>query len=265
MKSYNSSMLHLLVVLSCLQLISSFSLTYDISSQHRYAVATPLTMASTTQTVEIPSTSLAIQLRHQLFLGDLKTSTHDLTGLKLWPTASQPMLAVLGKRYKDTQPLQILELGSGCGLLGIGLAAMGHTIVMTDADVDFSGDTTTSSTLKWLQSNVDLNFNVIGERVTVKPLLWGDEKDMKKILQDFDLIVGSELLYSNEKSFPALIETMSRFAGPSTSVLLGYKIRGLGEGKFFDIADEKFEMSFKSIGRKSDKIQLAELRRRLPQ
>ena len=160
---------------------------------------------------------------------------------------------------------RILELGSGCGLLGIGLAAMGHTIVMTDADVDFSDDTTTSSTLEWLQSNVDLNYNVVGDRATVKPLLWGDEKEMKKISPDFDLIVGSELLYSNEKSFPALIETMSRFASPSIPVLLGYKIRGLGEDKFFDIADEKFDISFKRIGRKSDKIQLAELRQRQSQ
>jgi len=160
--------------------------------------------------------------------------------------------------------LRILELGSGCGLLGIGLAAMGHSVVLTDADVEFEDDTSTSSTLTWLKDNVDLNRNVVGGRSTVQPLLWGDGDNTDAVEGDFDLIVGSELLYSNEQSFPALLSTLCKFASPSTPVLLGYKVRGLGEDKFFQQAEECFDISFKRIGRKSDRIQLAEFRMLAP-
>lgn len=174
--------------------VSSFACHQEIRFYGRQSTIS-LAMASTVHTIEVPITNLEIQLGHQLFLGDLQTSDHDLTDLKFWPTASQPMLVELGKRY-HSKPLRILELGSGCGLLGIGLAAMAHTVFLTDADVNFSDDTITSSTLEWLQSNVELNHNVIGDRATVHPLLWGDANDMDTIPHEFDLIVGSELLYT---------------------------------------------------------------------
>ena len=138
-------------------------------------------------------------------------------------------------------------------------------MVLTDADVKFSDDTTESSTLEWLQMNLDLNHDVIGERAAIQPLLWGDKSHMNAIEQGFDLIVGSELLYNNGGSFPSLVDTIRNFAtNDSTPVLLGYKVRGLGEAEFFERAEEYFDITFIRIGRKSDKINLAELRLRTP-
>ena len=81
-------------------------------------------MTTAIQTVKVPGISREIELHHQLFLGDLKATNHDLTGLKFWPTASHPMLVDINKKYPK-ESLRIVELGSGCGLLGIGLAACG--------------------------------------------------------------------------------------------------------------------------------------------
>jgi len=69
-----------------------------------------------------------------------------MTGLKMWPTTSESMLfrqlvdVILPAMHDDntqddgscsSQPLHILEIGSGCGLLGISLAAHGK---MTEID-----------------------------------------------------------------------------------------------------------------------------------
>ena len=64
--------------------------------------------------------------------------TADGTGLKVWPT-SVPLLShlqqLISKRLPMERPLRVLELGSGCGLLGMGLAATCHAATPLQAAV----------------------------------------------------------------------------------------------------------------------------------
>ena len=211
----------------------------------------------------------------------------DLTGLKYWPTASEPMLErlqkaeYLPKLLKEKNRIKVLELGSGIGLLGIGIASLNKNIevILTDAPVDFeeiqkgngTSSTTTptssssrSSTLSVLEENVELNKDIVENRITVKPLLWGNKEHIQTIDYQghIDLIVGSELLYNNDDSFEGLLETLRFFGSKKSSprILLGYKQRNLGEARFFELAELLFSVNKVCIGRKSDGIYLVELK-----
>lgn len=281
-----------LIVLVCLNLVltaSSFVHQTQIarSNAGHNQLRDKLHMTSTVQSIAVGEHE--VRLRHQLFLGDLKSKGGDLTGLKLWPTASLPMLDRLrrvdlpaarrdnGIAGDSDRPIRILELGSGCGLLGIGIAALGEEVVLTDAavafdsvaehssgengaDSSFGGGDGGSDTLRWLRGNIELNRDIVGDRATAQKLLWGDEEDMAAVGRGnpFDLIIGSELLYNNDASFPGLAKTLRKFAAEGHApVLLGYKTRRLGEDKFFDALVEYFDVRTERLGRKGQSLNLA--------
>eukprot|EP00747_Dinoflagellata_sp_TGD_P023290 gnl/TRDRNA2_/TRDRNA2_129703_c0_seq1.p1 gnl/TRDRNA2_/TRDRNA2_129703_c0~~gnl/TRDRNA2_/TRDRNA2_129703_c0_seq1.p1 ORF type:complete len:244 (+),score=41.67 gnl/TRDRNA2_/TRDRNA2_129703_c0_seq1:113-844(+) len=172
----------------------------------------------------------------------------DLSGLKLWPVAL-PMLhhlrdVVLPSLRQQTvtsgRPVRVLELGSGIGLLGIGLAALGDTaVVLTDPDivVNFSEDGDEGSTLEWLQANVDLNRTVVGDRAVVRKLSWGNAADIASVKTSgtFDLIVGSDILY-NIDNYPPLLATVRALSSRKTVVVLGYQERHEREHEFLELA-----------------------------
>ena len=178
----------------------------------------------------------------------------DHTGLSVWGSA-EPLLDYLCNKYfipghhmkkakghTSNSPLRILELGSGCGKVGIGLACAveaskgsgGVKVVLTDH----------LEMIPHLQRNIDLNRHMLDmDQILVHPLTWGSKEDMsnlEKKIHDyeskwddhvdnkdgdnslFDLIVGSDLLY-NPNSHMNLIQTIQRFATPGhTQIYLGY-------------------------------------------
>lgn len=212
-----------------------------------------------------------IKLRHQLQIGGLEADG-DLTGLKMWPTTSEPMFTTLKKvilpaMHKEMEsdsarPLRILELGSGCGLLGISLASLGEEVILTDPAVSFwhteteSGDV--MSTLDHLRENIEINSKVVENRAVAAKLFWGNEEDLDNIENEgpFDLIIGSELLYYVD-SFPGLLATIQRLGKGGVPVILGYKTRRLGETKFLEAAEEHFDIKSEKLGRKNEGLLLA--------
>ena len=88
----------------------------------------------------------------------------DRTGCRPWPVA-RPLLEhlrtdVIPDLERDLgRPPRVLELGSGVGLLGVGLAMTTDCdVTLTDPDIETNfSDGTSMSTLEWLQRNIELN------------------------------------------------------------------------------------------------------------
>ena len=170
----------------------------------------------------------------------------DGTGLKIWPTAL-PLLSHLQQLVRERfghleRPLNILELGSGCGLLGIGLAATCHAnVTLTDpaVEVNFSEERR-GNTLEWLRENVAENQDAVGARARVAKLAWGDAADVEAVRREaslsggFDLVVGSDLMYDPDR-YEALLSALHALV--TSRAVLGYPTRHGGEQRFLDMCE----------------------------
>ena len=180
----------------------------------------------------------------------------DRTGLKSWPTA-MPLLEFAVERCQSRPHMRVLELGSGCGKLGLGFAAAvpdAH-VLLTDPDLPTMFDDESqepSSTLEWLRGNVALNTQTLGERVEAAALLWGDDAHADAILQEprwsggFDLILGSDLLY-NPDVYVDLLDTLQTFTSVKTCpVILGYPAR-VNEARFLQLAAARYVVETRAL------------------
>ena len=179
----------------------------------------------------------------------------DRTGLKSWPTAL-PLLDFVTMRYQGKH-MRVLELGSGCGTLGLGFAAMvpDAQVLLTDPDLPTNFDEDaheSSSTLEWLRGNVALNTDALGERVHATALLWGHAGHAEHIIRDarwstgFDLIVGSDLLY-NPDVYADLLSTLHTFSSVnSCPVVLGYPAR-INEERFLRSAETLYDIETRTL------------------
>lgn len=177
------------------------------------------------------------------------TNSNDKTGTWVWPSARAMVTRLKEdldtlRRRQEKQSLRILELGAGCGFLGMVLAATGDEVLLTDH----------AGNIEWLRENVQLNKSVVGSRAMTAVLDWGDENHMAEVENEvgdegFDAIVGSDLIYDG-KCHHALVETMRRFAMPSprAPVFLGYPDRHSSEPDFFRIAKEYFDVDTSHMG-----------------
>ncbi|XP_071731321.1 uncharacterized protein [Rutidosis leptorrhynchoides] len=100
-----------------------------------------------------------------------------------------------------SRPIRILELGSGTGVVGIAAAAiLGADVTVTDLH----------HVLPNLKFNVDVNSGALeprGGEVHVAALSWGENDEMKVIGREFDLIIGSDVVY-HDNLFDPLLETL---------------------------------------------------------
>jgi predicted nicotinamide N-methyase len=183
------------------------------------------------------------------------TMDTDMTGRLVWPTAA-PLLERVKREYASSIDdetcksrvgrIPVLELGSGCGLLGMGLAATGcFDVTLTD---------NTDQSVDWLKGNVEINRDVIGDHhVKVARLSWGNQQDAAELEEatrinntPFELIVGSDIIYDHS-SHAALVATMKQFALPANArVLLAYPARQ-DEDAFLSVAKEYFEVTVAAI------------------
>ncbi|XP_078178086.1 uncharacterized protein LOC144572398 [Carex rostrata] len=143
---------------------------------------------------------------------------------QLWPAASSlvslldlnPSLLLSPLQLKQN-PLKILELGSGTGLVGIAAAALlGAHVTLTDLP----------NVLPNLQFNAELNSSIISSRcglISVQQLRWGDEQDVTNVAstENFDLVVGSDVVYYEELIEP-LLKTVEVFAKGETAFVMAH-------------------------------------------
>ena len=70
---------------------------------------------------------------------------------------------------KGIKPIKILELGSGTGVLGIGIASLGLNVVLTDPALDMNlSEERSSNTMEHLRTNLDKNKELIGDRYKIR-------------------------------------------------------------------------------------------------
>jgi hypothetical protein len=197
------------------------------------------------------SPNIEFKIRQQFTAppGGIDTSI-DSTGRFVWSTTvclleriQRDMLYTEeGAAASQPERLQVLELGSGCGLLGMGLAATGLVdVVLTDHP----------HAMEWLSSNVELNRDIVREHARVAPLEWANDQHAMQLeaqlTRPFDLIVGSDILYDHA-THANLVETMRRFAQPANAapIYLAYPKRS-DEDPFLEAAREHFHVQVEPL------------------
>ncbi|XP_024026018.1 protein N-lysine methyltransferase METTL21A [Morus notabilis] len=146
-------------------------------------------------------------------------STPGVTGAVVWDSG-----VVLGKFLEDAvdsgmlnlQGKKIVELGSGCGLVGCIASLLGGQVILTDLP----------DRLRLLRKNVEVNVgheNVRGS-ATVTELTWGDDLDMQLIEPRPDFVLGSDVVYS-EGAVADLLATLQQLCGCETTIFLAGELR----------------------------------------
>ncbi|KAI3853992.1 hypothetical protein MKX03_024022 [Papaver bracteatum] len=158
--------------------------------------------------------------QEQYYLHSIKTSVVirqlPCQGLsfQLWPAATT-LVNLLDHHHQSSNNVKtpfsefrlcrrILELGSGTGLAGIAAAAiLSSSCVITDLP----------HVLPNLQFNADANSTMLvsrGASVNVAALRWGDKDDMELVGREFDIILGSDVVYYDYLYDP-LLQTLRFF------------------------------------------------------
>ena len=180
---------------------------------------------------------------HLRFLEDLNddgSDVEDNVGRFIWPTA-MPMM----KHIRETilpscaKNIILIELGAGCGLLGMGIAATHkfHKVIITDHDA------------LWLHRNLDLNADVLGEEVMAVRLDWGNISELDNVstmvqeaCNSVDgpnvMILASDVLY-NHNSHNKLAYALRKLTSHNapTRILIGFlNDRDNDEASFLSVA-----------------------------
>ena len=182
------------------------------------------------------------------------SSDEEGTARWVWPgaTATATWLCKRGEDWIAGK--NIVELGSGTGLLGLVASKLGaSSVTLTDLP----------SELPLLETNAAKNVlkDASPLRVTVEPLTWGDTNAIDKLLgvntnNPIDVVLCCDLLYQNSEDVQrALARTMRRLlmrddkenkkASPKKTkkrALFAYQFREnvLADSVFFEEIDELF-------------------------
>lgn len=170
-----------------------------------------------------------------IFQSPSSLSTPGVTGAVMWDSG-----VVLGKFLEHAvdsgllllQGKKIVELGSGCGLVGCIAALLGGHVVLTDLP----------DRLRLLKKNIDANLrhgNVRGS-AKVMELQWGDDPDLELIEPPPDFVLGSDVIYS-EGAVLDLLSTLRQLCGCETTVFLAGELRNDAVLEYFlDCAMDDF-------------------------
>ncbi|KNA13485.1 hypothetical protein SOVF_116560 [Spinacia oleracea] len=145
--------------------------------------------------------------------------TPGVTGSVMWDSG-----IVLGKFLEhavDSERLllqgkKIVELGSGCGLVGCIAALSGAQVTLTDLP----------DRLRLLKKNVDTNLDsidILGSGM-VSELIWGEDPDPDILDPLPDYVLGSDVIYS-EGAVGDLLSTLQQLCGRHTTAILSGELR----------------------------------------
>lgn len=138
-------------------------------------------------------------------------------------------------------PLNILELGSGTGIVGIAAAVtLAANVTVTDLP----------HVLENLNFNADANAQVVatfGGKVHVAPLRWGESDDVALLGRNVDMVIASDVVYHDHLYEPLLetlrlIMTAMQLEGKRLIFLMAHLRRWKKESVFFKKARKLFDV-----------------------
>ncbi|KAL0874103.1 hypothetical protein Bca101_023808 [Brassica carinata] len=165
-----------------------------------------------------------------------------LDNYRLDPTNS-PLAATLSslKPAGSTTPMNILELGSGTGVVGIAAAiTLSANVTVTDLP----------HVLDNLSFNADANAPTVarfGGRVHAAPLRWGEADDVEVLGRNVDLMVASDVVY-HDHLYEPLLKTLRLMVaakgleGKRLIFLMAHLRRWKKESAFFKKARKVFDV-----------------------
>lgn len=169
------------------------------------------------------------------------------TGTHVWdcsPLLANYLICQRARWLSKPRQSTVLELGAGCGLVGITGAILGANVVSTDME-DIIEETLTQNIAA---SQAIIASSGKGGKIKTEVLEWGrlaktkvqtllpPESEKQRIL-----VVAADVLY-NLSSHDVFLETLVSLTlhRPAADVLIAYKKRGPGEERFLKIARQHF-------------------------
>eukprot|EP00128_Syssomonas_multiformis_P006231 Colp12_sorted_trinity150504_noHs@13658 len=150
---------------------------------------------------------------------DSETGDHSST---VWDSAKCLFKYMESEIFAKPKPLgRAIELGSGCGLVGICCAVLSQKegfseIVMTDRP----------EAIQRLTSNILKNEDLIGRKVKVRSevLFWGNDEHIKNVDPPFDFVLVTDCVYAIEL-IGILVDTIVKVSSPRATVLVALERR----------------------------------------
>eukprot|EP00928_Gymnodinium_smaydae_P050955 TRINITY_DN34495_c0_g1_i1.p1 TRINITY_DN34495_c0_g1~~TRINITY_DN34495_c0_g1_i1.p1 ORF type:complete len:275 (+),score=45.22 TRINITY_DN34495_c0_g1_i1:74-898(+) len=132
------------------------------------------------------------------------------TGGSLWMGA-KVLADVLSEEPERVRGKRVLELGSGCGLVGLIAASLGASEVTLTDEVTYLASHNVASHVK--------EHPELSSRLHTQKLTWGDDASRSSLNPPYDVIIGSEIMYHRE-DHERLASTIMAISRPGTSVVL---------------------------------------------
>eukprot|EP00026_Physarum_polycephalum_P014095 Phypoly_transcript_14569.p1 GENE.Phypoly_transcript_14569~~Phypoly_transcript_14569.p1 ORF type:complete len:200 (+),score=23.42 Phypoly_transcript_14569:359-958(+) len=132
---------------------------------------------------------------------------------------------------------RVVELGAGCGLVGVIAAKQGADVIITDMQ----------EYIPLINQNINANLQLVGQNggsAIAATLDWGNlDKIQTKFSPPVDYILGSDIVYALQ-GFEDLVKTLNCLADSKTEVLIAYEHRWKDvEGYFLELVEKSFTVT----------------------
>ncbi|XP_027929258.1 protein N-lysine methyltransferase METTL21A isoform X1 [Vigna unguiculata] len=144
------------------------------------------------------------------------------------PSDNNPYARVL-----DFGGKRAVELGTGCGVAGMGLFLLGLTdLVLTDI----------APVMPALKRNLKVNKPILRKNLKHSVLYWNNAQQIAALNPPFDFVVATDVVYIRE-SVPSLVSAMEALVSDDGVVLLGYQLRAPEAHElFWELCDKAFHI-----------------------